>query len=276
MLTLNHELRIMSHAFMFLVKNILTVTLITSCFMTLASNNVAFGQTTTPTPVICPPVYGGGTICPDNNILVDKKVKNPQSGEYVNNLDLTQSPFHPEDHVSFRIYVTNLGNSTLRNITVMDNLPQYLTVVQTPGTYDNSQKRVTMTIDSLNKNETKSFDLEFVLSPVGSLTNTAATFCLSNQAVAKIDKFMSNDSTQICVEKTNQSEATTKGGLVNSPAGEATQTPSLPSTTKGGLPVYQQTNTTKTPSTGAEALLIPLFGAATGAGVFLRKKFNIK
>lgn len=230
----------------------------------------ALAQTPTPSQTVCPPVYGGGTICQNNNLLVDKKVKDPENGDFVNNIELNTASFHPEDHVSFRIFVTNIGNSQLKNITVTDNIPQFLTPVQTPGTYDSTQRRVTMKIDTLDKNETKSFDLEFVISPLSGLGNTAPQFCLSNQAVAQIDTQKSNDTAQICVEKTSVAQSTTKGGLP-----VATPTPTIPNNTKGGLPVYGQTATDKTPSTGAEALVIPLLGAATGAGIFLRKKARI-
>lgn len=228
----------------------------------------AFAQT--PTQTICPPVYGGGTICQDTNILVDKKVKDPVSGNFVNNIDMSQTPFAPGDHVFFRIGVTNISNSTLKNITVMDNLPQFLTVVQTPGTYDGAQRRISITLDSLKANETKSYDIELVISPLDALNGTGTTFCLSNQAVAKIDTHVSNDTAQICVQKTL---LTTKGGLVITP------TPTIPTTTKGGLPVYQQNQVatpSKSPSTGAEAFVTPLLGVLAGYGVFLRRKGNIK
>lgn len=227
-------------------------------------------QSPTPTQTVCPPVYGGGTICQDNNILVDKKVKDPESGNFVNNIDMSQTPFAPGDHVFFRIAVTNISNSPLKNITVMDNLPQFLTIVQTPGTYDGTQRRISITVDSLNANETKTYDIELVISPLDALNGTGTTFCLSNQAVAKIDTHVSNDTAQICVQKILQ---TTKGGLVITP------TPTIPAITKGGLPVYQQNQVpqpTKSPSTGAEAFVTPLLGVLAGYGVYLRRKDTIK
>jgi uncharacterized repeat protein (TIGR01451 family) len=234
---------------------------------------LSYAQTPTPTQTICPPVYGGGTICADTNILVDKKVKDPESNQYVNNIDQNQTLFSPGDHVFFRVSVTNIGTSTLKNITVMDNLPQFLTVLQTPGTYDNSQRRITIPVDSLNSQETKSFDLELILSPVEALSGTSSTFCLSNQAVARVDTHQSNDTTQFCVQKTSYTSITKGGLVVTTPP--PTPTPTIPANTKGGLPVYQQNQVTqpsKSPSTGAEALIVPLLGAVSGVGIFLRRK----
>lgn len=256
MFPLNPESRVKTYGF---------VVFLATCFMALASSQQTLAQA--PTQTVCPPVYGGGTICQNNNLLVDKKVKDPENGEFVNNIELNTALFHPEDRVSFRIFVTNIGNSQLKNITVTDNLPQYLTPVQTPGTYDSTQRRVTMKIDTLGKNETKSFDLEFVLSPLSELGNTAPQFCLSNQAVAQVDTQKSNDTAQLCVEKTAAVQMTTKGGLP-----VETPTPTIPNNTKGGLPVYGQTATNKTPSTGAEILLMPIFGAMTAYGMYLRRK----
>jgi uncharacterized repeat protein (TIGR01451 family) len=250
------------------MKYVLCLSILASCFLTLTSTQ-SFAQTPTPTQTVCPPVYGGGTICQDTNILVDKKVKDPVSGNFVNNSDLSQIPFAPGEHVFFRISVTNISTSPLKNITVMDNLPQFLTVIQTPGTYEGTQRRISITLDSLKANEAKSYDIELVISPLDALNGTGTTFCLSNQAVAKIDTHVSNDTAQICVQKTLQ---TTKGGLVVTP------TPTIPAITKGGLPVYQQNQVatpSKSPSTGAEGLILPLLLSSGGLGVYLKRQIKM-
>lgn len=204
---------------------------------------------------ICTPRYGGGANCDKNTTVVDKKVKNPRTTEYLNTLD-TKGPFYtPGQTVSFRITVTNIGTAALTNVTLIDNFPKYLTHTR-GGTWDNEKRQVRFPISRLNVNETRTFDIEARISDEGSITETASLFCLSNTASTTIQEQTFQDTAQFCLENKKEGQV-------------------VPNQTKGGLPVFstpQNTPPTQTPKTGAETLLLlPLLG---GMGYLLRRNTN--
>lgn len=201
----------------------------------------------------CQPRYGGGVTCDKNTTVVDKKVKNPKTNLYVNSLDTKTPLFTPGDTVMFRINVTNIGTTALTNIPLVDNFPKYLTHIK-GGAWDNTKRQVKFMITRLAANETKTFEIETLLSDEGAISETASLFCLSNTASTTLLEQTFQDSSQFCIEK---EEAET-----------------IPNQSKGGLPVFTPQNQapSQTPKTGAEVtLLLPLLG---GLGYLLKRKTN--
>ena len=68
--------------------------------------------------------YGTYTLL--NQLTVDKQVRNPVTGIYVDNLGLNDAHYFAENAVFFRITVQNTGNTVLSRITATDYLPAYL------------------------------------------------------------------------------------------------------------------------------------------------------
>lgn len=234
------------------VKSVLAaiITLITT--LSLLHGN-AFADTNPS----CQPIYGGGTTCNQmTNISLDKKILNPQTGSLVDNLNPEDYKFVPGQLISFQITIKNTSDNTLSNLTLKDIFPnKYLNFYSGPGKFDNNTKALALTIDKLNKNETRDYTIR---ATIDNQIPSNQTICLTNQAQITQGSQISQDNSQFCI--------TSAKSLADSSSS------SNNTTTKGGLPVYRSGNSKHTPSTGPEDLAV--FGLIpTGAlGWFLRKK----
>lgn len=210
----------------------------------------------------CQPIYGGGQICVQaGDLQLNKTVRNPQSGAFVENLGVNDPKYGPDQDVSFQIMVTNTGNDKLTNITVKEIFPQHVTYLSGPGTVDNAKKVVTFTVDALNPNETKTFTFTGKIAPANNLPNDKNVVCVINRVSAKVGDKESTDNAQFCIQK----------GVAPQP-GQPTQPGQV---TKGGLPVMPPTQVTTTPSTGPEALaLLALLPSGVLGYIFRKKSIN--
>ncbi len=198
----------------------------------------------------CQPIYGGGQTCvTQGNLLVNKTIQNPQTGDFVDNLTNSTDPrFNPDQNVPFQVSVINTGDATIAQTTVVDTLPSFLTFVSGPGNFDSNTRKLTFTIMNLNPGEKRVFAimakvLSFSNIPVGITCDPV------NQVSATAENGQtSNDVSRFCIEK---------GQL----------------TTKGGLPIFPVPQKQFTaPATGPEMLsLVGLIPAALG-GFYLRRK----
>ncbi|MCL4415439.1 MAG: DUF11 domain-containing protein [Actinobacteria bacterium] len=206
----------------------------------------------------CQPIYGGGQTCEQvGNISVNKTVLNPKTNTFVDNLDVNDVKFSPDQTINFKINITNTGSAKLNKISLRDVFPQFVNFVSGTGNFEASMKLLSFTIDGLNPNETKTFDIQGKVAPNDQLPNDKGIVCVVNQAVATVEGTgqVSQDNSQFCIQKTVLTAETT---------------------TKGGLKVFPQPTITTTPSTGPEMWsLLGLIPTGT-LGYFLRKKSLIK
>lgn len=207
----------------------------------------------------CQPIYGGGESCAQaEELRINKSVKNPQDGKYVNSLSVNDPKYAASQQVSFRIEVQNISKNALSSIMLRDILPQYVVYVSGTGTFDTKSKTLSFTIDKLNPNETKVFFIEARTVNRDSYPKDQGTVCVVNQAIASFDKKSSQDNTQFCIQKDAAPLQE------NAPTGN-------PSQSKGGLPVYPPSTTTTTPPTGPEALALIGLLPAGALGIWLRR-----
>lgn len=199
--------------------------------------------------VTCQPIYGGGQSCVSSpNILVNKTVRNPQTGQFVDNLGINDPKFGINQDVTFQITVSNTGNSTIDRTMVKDVFPSFVTFSSGAGNFDVSNRTLSFEVDNLSAGEQRTFTI------VGKTQDSGTgVTCVVNQAIAQImsTNETSQDNAQLCIEK-----------------GAVTTTV----TTKGGIPVLQAPPMKTTPPTGPE--MLPLVGLLpTGAlGWLLRRK----
>ena len=226
----------------------LVITITAATFLAFAgSANAAGTEGGYGTP--CEPIYGGGEVCVSKGeILINKTVKNPETGSFVENLSLTEDPKYSANQVvEFQLTVTNTGKETLNTVTVTDTLPSYINFESGPGTYDANSKKVTFETTDLQAGESRVFTISGKIVDVASLPQDQAVTCVVNHALAQSSENESSDVSQFCIQR-------------------------VITTTKGGLPVMPAPEITETPDTGAGMLtLVGLIPTALG-GLYLRRK----
>jgi len=199
----------------------------------------------------CQPIYGGGQTCiTSTNILINKRVQNPNNGQFVDNLSINDPRFVANQNVIFQLVVTNTGNTNLDKVVVKDIFPQFINFVSGPGNFDTNSKTLTFEVNNLVAGESRTFSVEGRISTDKDLTAGSGINCIVNQATAQIvsNGQMSQDNSQLCIQK------------------------GVAPTTKGGLPVLPAPVMTTTPPTGPEMAVLPLLSGSGILGYFLRKK----
>lgn len=218
-----------------------TLTIFVSLFL--------FSSRSTLADVVCQPVYGGGQNCVTvGNILVNKMVQNPQTGQFIDNLGINDPKFTANQSVTFQINLTNTGSAVIQQTAVRDTFPGFVSFTAGNGNFDSNTKTLTFTTDSLNPGETRTFSVQGQIVDAKGLPDNVT--CVVNQVTATTNTGqMSQDNAQFCIQK---AIGTT--------------------TTKGGLPVLPAPKVTSTPPTGPE--LLPLIGLLPAglSGWFMRKK----
>jgi uncharacterized repeat protein (TIGR01451 family) len=234
----------------------------TALFFVLSSL-LFVGQTAAQTPNNgCQPIFGGGTTCiQSGSLVVDKKIRDPRSDRFVDQLSSTYPRYAPDQTVVFQITLHNTGNRAIEDITVTDIFPQYVSFTKGPGEFDTANNTLMFVFSKLDAGQSRSFTIEGKVAPARSIPATAGITCVVNQARGEKDRNVSTDNTQFCLQ--------TAG---TQPQQNATpQQPGQPQPTQTTMPVYEAPNAPTSPNTGPELLgligLLPL-GAA---GMYLRK-----
>lgn len=186
----------------------------------------------------CQQVYGGAINCVSYNFSVQKFVETPGTNNFVNNLSVSNPTFSANQNVLFKIVITNTGTQNIPTLTVVDTLPQFLTFVSGPGTYNSNNNTLTFVINNLNAGQSQTINITAKVTTLNNLP--AGETCVVNQAVATDSNGMSNNATsQLCI-----------------------QTPTV-------LPVVKAK---VTPPTGPETLPLALLLPGALGGLFLRRK----
>lgn len=136
---------------------------------------------------------------PSKQILVNKQVKNPKTGQFVENLNTSDPSYLPTQEVIFKIEVKNIGQTELTNIQIKDKLPDFVNFISGPGSFDMNSKTVNLTVDKLNPQESKTFELKIKVKPQKELPANRLT-CLTNFAEARVDQLFSQDTAAFCIE----------------------------------------------------------------------------
>lgn len=160
----------------------------------------------------CVPVYGGGVQCPrPGQILIDKTVRNPATGTFVDNLGPNDPKYRPQWIVRFQIVVRNPGEQTLDTVTVTDTLPQYIDFMTGPvgSTYDSKTRTLTWTVTNLTGGNQQTFEIKGRIVHPALLPADRNLICPvpSNPQPVNIVEAKANDGqtdrdeSQFCIEK---------------------------------------------------------------------------
>lgn len=252
-------------------KIITTIFAITLFTATAAGSAMAAGNVTpTPTPTVvmtnnnnaggygvvtpCQVTYGGGTNCPTTKIIIDKTVKNPSTGQFVDNLNVNDPKYAPGATVVFTLKVTNTTGDKLTGVTVKDILPAHLTYLNgvNSATYDNNSKTLTFNAGDFDSGQVKTYTVNAKVADSGQLPQDQGIVCETNQSIVSVNDVQNQDNAAFCI-----------------------QNPTLGTTTpltKGGQPVFPAPKAKATPKTGPEMLtLLALIPSGLG-GLILRRK----
>jgi uncharacterized repeat protein (TIGR01451 family) len=156
-----------------------------------------------------------GQSCPQPaNLTVNKFVQNPITNTFVENLGSTDPTFSPGSTVTFRLSVKNTSGETFNPVTVIDQLPEYLTYVGSTikGNYDAGQRRLVINLENLTAGETRDIDVTAKVADRSAFASDRDFFCVSNftsvTTPARPDG--DNDTAEFCI-------TTRVGGATNLP-----------------------------------------------------------
>lgn len=150
----------------------------------------------------CVPVYGGGVQCPRvGQVLIDKTVKNPSTGIFVDNLTPGDPKYRPERLVTFKLVIKNTGDQTIDKITVTDKLPDYVDFTSGPGSYNKDNKTVTFEITNLTSGSSQLYYITARVVHASVLPGDKNVVCPVNTAEAVTSSQKDSDSSQFCIEK---------------------------------------------------------------------------
>ena len=102
-------------------------------------------------------------------IIVDKKIKSIDQNYWSDNLSSDNILFTAEELVFFKIYVKNTGDETLKNITLIDYIPEYTKYILSDGDFKDTENRTDWTIDQLDPGQEKEYFLRVQVKDSNSL-----------------------------------------------------------------------------------------------------------
>lgn len=140
-------------------------------------------------PTVLANQYGEVEVTKD--ITLDKKVKKPNTDEWVDNLFASDYKFSPGQEVIFKVIVKNTGDKDLENVKFKDILPDYLKHVA--GDLE--------IIFNLDVGQTKEFEIKAQVVDSNSLPDDKGIYCVVNTAEVQLNDEVDKDTAQICIEK---------------------------------------------------------------------------
>src|SRR3989344_1582009 len=144
----------------------------------------------------------GTTVCQPHNLLVNKQVKNPTTGVFVENLGTTDAVFSPGSDISYRLIIKNESGETFNPVSVKDTLPEFTTFIAGPGTYNKDTRELTFTLENLIAGETRTVEILARVMDKSAFRAGKSFFCVTNyvhiSAPARPDG--DDDSAQACIQ----------------------------------------------------------------------------
>ena len=139
--------------------------------------------------------------CQSYSIIVDKMVQKPGTADYVDNLSVSDPRYNPSNYVMFRVTIKNTSTTTFAGMTAKDFVPDYLTPIEGPGTFDASTRTVSWDAGAFAVDEQKTYYFKMQINQQNNLPADKGLFCLVNKAQAWSNTTTDDDSSQFCIEK---------------------------------------------------------------------------
>lgn len=156
----------------------------------------------------CTPVYGGGVECPKaGEFLVDKKVQNPATDVFVDNLTATDPKYRPEQIITFRVTVNNSGDEKIDQIRLKDVFPtvddkRVIDFMSGPGSYDENTNTLDFAADGVEPGTSRDFEIKGRIVHVALLPDKNV-ICPEpgNVVEARSGDQSDSDESRFCIEK---------------------------------------------------------------------------
>ena len=162
------------------------------------------------------PVYGGGVIVErEGEVLVDKKVRNPATLNFVDHLGPMDPKYKPTQIVTFQIILKNSGEKTLDKVIVSDKIPQFVDYMSGPGSYDSESRTLTFTANNLVGGTSQIFEVKVRAGHQALLPAEKNLICPVNVVETQFDGRTDRDESQFCIEKKMEVVKTPEAGPVN-------------------------------------------------------------
>ena len=155
-------------------------------------------------------IYGG--VGRPGQILVDKTIKNPISGEWFDNLDSSLVVFSAQNIIDFKIKVKNTGDKKLSNINITEILPPYVDFLSGPGEYKSDSRELSWSIGELEAGGEQLYDLQLKVWEAEKLPQ-GGTICVANRVEAEAEGQKDVDTSQFCLETRILAEEIPKAGI---------------------------------------------------------------
>jgi uncharacterized repeat protein (TIGR01451 family) len=139
--------------------------------------------------------------CQSYSILVDKMVQKPGTSDYVDNLSVSDPRYKPSEYIMFKVTIKNTSTTTFGGMTAKDFVPDYLTPIEGPGTFDSATRTVSWDAGAFAVDEQKTYYFKMQVASQANLPADKGLFCLVNKAQAWSNTTTDDDSSQFCIEK---------------------------------------------------------------------------
>jgi len=127
---------------------------------------------------------------PSGEIELNKTVRRPSDGNFVDNLSSTDYLFSPGEEIIFKIWIKNYGDEKFDRIEINDFLPNYVELVSGQTEIDFSD---------LNAGDTREYEIKVKVVDADRLPAESGLFCLVNKAEVIADTRKDEDTAQVCI-----------------------------------------------------------------------------
>lgn len=170
----------------------LSYIVLVSCLLSLGVSRV-FAQS-------CTNQYGASVSCAPTDLTINKQVKNPVTGVFVENLGTTDAAFGPGSEVLYRLTIKNSSGETFANVNVKDTFPSYITFVAGPGTYDKTTNTLSFTLTNMIAGETRTQEILAKVSDKNAFPAGRTFVCVVNSAKVSALNRNDDDTAQACIQ----------------------------------------------------------------------------
>jgi len=150
--------------------------------------------------VFAPPIYSYvyGEESPTTQLIIDKRIKATETS-WQDNLTASEKVFKAGDLLDFEIKVKNSGDKDLKNITVKDILPSFLSLIFAPAKDEDKNNEIVWKIENLSAGKEQTFRLRAEVKK-DFQAETEGNFCAQNKAEAAAESGeKDSDTTSFCL-----------------------------------------------------------------------------